>query len=481
MTIPPLKKLNKIFKLKKTKLTKFIKMFFWFLLGALFGFFFFTSFLFIIYKQTHNNTVYEGVLINHINFGGKSKAQIETYFAEKNKYIQTATITFTNPDLTATISAKQINFGYDENLIAQQAFSLGRSDNLFSNLSLILQAYISGINLSSAYQFNDAKLASFTSDLEKKINVEPTNAEFNFEDGKVKTFKLSSDGKKIDTEKLKTTIINTFALPTNASLPQSYTLPIPVKIVKPAITSEKVNNMGIKELIGQGTSLFFHSIENRIYNIGLASSRINGALIKPGEVFSFTQTIGDISSLTGYKQAYVIEDGKTVLGDGGGVCQVSTTLFRAALNAGLPIVERHPHAYRVGYYEENSPPGIDAATYYPDVDLKFSNDTGHYILIQTLFDPNEQRLTFNLYGTNDGRETTINQPVIQSQSPAPDALYKDDPTLPVGQIKQIDFAAGGADVYFTRVVKKNDKIILSDKFISDYRPWQAIFLRGTKE
>src|SRR6185369_9618298 len=119
-------------------------------------------------------------------------------------------------------------------------------------------------------------------------------------------------------------------------------------------------------------------------------------------------------------------------GDGGGVCQVSTTLFRAALNAGLPIVERHAHAYRVGYYEEDSPPGFDATVYVPSVDLKFKNDTDHYLLIQTVIDPQELRLTFNLYGTKDDRKVTVTTPVVTNFRPAPADLYQDDPTLPKG-------------------------------------------------
>jgi vancomycin resistance protein YoaR len=207
---------------------------------------------------------------------------------------------------------------------------------------------------------------------------------------------------------------------------------------------------------------------------------LNGIIIKPGEVFSFDQAVGDISSLSGYKQAYVIENGKTVLGDGGGVCQVSTTLFRAALNAGLPIVERHQHAYRVGYYEEDSGPGIDAAIYSPTVDLKFKNDTGHALLIQTYLDFNAQRLTFALFGTKDAnRQVAITTPVVLSQTPAPPPLYQDDPTLPKGQIKQVDFSADGADVYFTRTVTENGKVSIYDKFASEYKPWQAVYLRGT--
>ncbi len=213
---------------------------------------------------------------------------------------------------------------------------------------------------------------------------------------------------------------------------------VPIITLKPEVTNEEANNLGITEKIGEGTSHFAGSIANRIYNLTLAATRLNGILIKPGEVFSFNKALGDVSVFTGYKQAYVIQNGRTVLGDGGGVCQVSTTLFRAILNAGLPVVERNQHAYRVSYYEQDSGPGIDAAIYTPTLDLKFKNDTGNYILIQAYVNPDEYKLTFELYGTKDGREVFIGKPVILSQSPAPEPLYQDDPTLPKGVIKQID-------------------------------------------
>lgn len=476
------KKVKKIFSVKKKLLGHITRVAFWFSLGAIVGFFFFVSFLYISYRETHINRIYDGVLIGNINFGGKTKEEVRSYFAQKNKYIAMTAITLTGEGAIATISAKKIGFGYDENLLAQQAYTVGRSGNLLSDMSLMLQAYLTGVNLSPAFHYQEALIDKTITELQQTIDVKPIDAKFDFVNGRVTTFQLSSNGKSVDAENLRQEVITQLSSTTIASspLPLAINIPIPILIIKPKVTSDSVNNMGIKELIGTGTSLFAHSIANRIYNIGLASSRVNGALIAPGDTFSFTKTIGDITALTGYKQAYVIENGKTVLGDGGGVCQVSTTLFRAALNAGLPIVERHAHAYRVGYYEEDSGPGIDAATFYPNVDLKFKNDTGHYILIQTIFDPDSLRLTFNLYGTNDGREAVVNQPIVLSQTPAPPDLYQDDPNLPVGQVQQVDFAAAGANVYFTRTVTKNGKVILSDKFVSNYQPWQAIYLRGTK-
>ena len=237
--------------------------------------------------------------------------------------------------------------------------------------------------------------------------------------------------------------------------------------------------MGIKELIGRGTSTYFHSISGRVYNVSLAASRINGTLVKPGDTFSFNDTLGDVSSFTGYQQAYIISDGKTILGDGGGVCQVSTTLFRAALNAGLPILERQAHAYRVGYYEQNSPPGLDATVYGPSPDFKFKNDTPAYILIQAKANSKNYSLVFELYGASDGRVATISKPVVSGVTAPPEDRYQDDPSLPTGQTKQIDFKAWGAKVTFNYSVTRDGEQIYKRTFISNYRPWQAVYLRGT--
>lgn len=458
-----------------------LKGLFWFGCGVVIGFFFFVSFLFIIYQKSYKNFIYSGVFVDGVDFGGKTQSDIKNYFSKKNKIIGKYTIEFISSPTSATVSGQQIGFGYDEDLLAQQAFLIGRSENQLSNLHLILKSYFSGINLPPAFHYSPDKLDGLLSQLKQETEVQPVNALFTFENGRVTAFSLSHNGQIIDMPALKKSVYDKLTSLVTNNKPMRIIIKVPIIVVKPTVTNENVNSFGISELIGEGTSLFQHSIENRIYNISLAASRLNGVLIAPGEVFSFDKTLGDVSSFTGYKQAYVIENGRTVLGDGGGVCQVSTTLFRAALNAGLPIVERSAHAYRVGYYEQDSGPGIDAAVYSPTVDLKFKNDTGHHILIQSYADTANLRLTFDLYSTKDGREVIINQPVIVSQTSAPAPLYQDDPTLPKGEVRQVDFAANGANVYFTRTVKKDGKIVIADKFISNYRPWQAIFLRGTKE
>ena len=208
---------------------------------------------------------------------------------------------------------------------------------------------------------------------------------------------------------------------------------------------------------------------------------MHGVLIAPGEVISYNKIVGDISASTGWQAAYIIKDGRTVLGDGGGVCQGSTTLFRAAMDAGLPILERQAHAYRVHYYEEGGyKPGIDATVFAPSVDLKIKNDTPGYLLIQTTIDLKKLTLAIDLYGTSDGRKAQISDHKILSQSPAPPALYQDDPTLPKGVTKQVDWSASGAKTVFTYKVIRGNETLINQQFISNFRPWQAVYLVGTQ-
>ncbi len=304
---------------------------------------------------------------------------------------------------------------------------------------------------------------------------EPT---FRFENGRVQEFKPAEDGIVLEKEKLTSALLDALSsIETGEKL--EITLAAPVIRTPPTISTGDVNNLGIKELVGRGTSRFRGSISSRVHNITLAASRLSGILIPPGEVLSFNQALGDVSAFTGYQQAYVIRDGKTVLGDGGGVCQVSTTLFRAALKAGLPIIERRAHSYRVGYYEQDSGPGFDATVYDPTTDLKIKNDTPAYILIQSYVDQKTMTLIFELYGTSDGRVATTSKPRTWDVAAPPPDLYQDDPTLPLGTVKQVDFKAWGAKSAFDYKVVRDNETLQQRTFYSVYRPWQAVFLRGT--
>lgn len=326
--------------------------------------------------------------------------------------------------------------------------------------------------------YKEGEIIKLITDLSSNVNREPQNSTFNFSGGKVTEFLPSKNGVKVKEEVLTEMIIGNLQTFENSDK-ASISINIPILSFPPEITTDQVNDLGVNELIGRGTSKFVGSISSRIYNIGHASRVLDGVLIAPGKIFSFNGSVGDVSTLTGYKQAYIIKDGATVLGDGGGLCQVSTTLFRAILDAGLPITERRAHSYRVGYYEQDAPVGLDATVYSPTTDLKFRNNTPGHLLIQTYFYPKSSRLIFEIYGTNDGRESFISKSIVWDVAPPPEDLYTDDPTLPTGQVKQVDYKSWGAKAKFTYTVKKAGETIISRIFKSTYQPWQAKFLRGT--
>lgn len=341
---------------------------------------------------------------------------------------------------------------------------------------LTLIDYESQAQKTNGVSLSNKKLNEYIADFAKTIDRPSKDALFRFEAGRASAFQPSQDGLEVDRKKL-TEILEKTLLTGGTSR----VIEVPVKKTQAKVTTESVNDLGIRELLATGESNYRNSPADRIFNIELAASRINGVLIAPDQEFSFNNAVGEIAASTGYKQALVILSGRTVLGDGGGVCQVSTTVFRAALEAGLPITARTAHAFRVSYYENDRGPGFDATIYQPGVDFKFKNDTGHYILLQTRVDKANTKLYIDLYGTSDGRQAVVSKATIHSTTPPPPESRIDDPNLPKGQVKQVEKAIPGAKVSISRTVTRNGETIISETFRSNFRAWQAVFLVGTKE
>jgi vancomycin resistance protein YoaR len=229
----------------------------------------------------------------------------------------------------------------------------------------------------------------------------------------------------------------------------------------------------------QGASTYFYgSSPERIQNIALAASQFHGVLVAPGETFSMGDYLGDVSLDNGYAEALIIYGNRTIKGVGGGVCQVSTTLFRAVFFAGYPIVERYPHAYRVGYYETGtgSPgPGMDATVFLPLVDFKFTNDTPYWLLMETYIYGNQ--LLWKFYSTSDGR--TVDWSSDRSNEvKAPKPLYRENEDLPKDKIEQVDWEAKGLDVVVYRTVQRGDEVLHQDRIKTHYLPWRAIYEYG---
>lgn len=239
--------------------------------------------------------------------------------------------------------------------------------------------------------------------------------------------------------------------------------------------------LGITRLISTGDSFYVGSSQARIDNIIRATQRFDGIIIPPGDEFSFNEWVGDISPESGYVSSRVIYGGRTIDGVGGGVCQVSTTVFRAAFYAGVPITERAAHGYRVGYYEQRGEgPGFDAAIYVDSdprraLDFRFINDTGAPILIEASIYPATSQVQFRFYGADTRRQVVKDGPMIRDVVPPAPTRFEANPALSAGQQLQVDIPAEGAYVQVTRIIlDANGNEIDRDIFASQYQPWGAI-------
>lgn len=304
------------------------------------------------------------------------------------------------------------------------------------------------------------------------INAPAKDPKLIIKDGVLAVGQASSAGRTVDLE-ASTVSVLAILQSTGANKTAELTL----KTQEPNITEANLASLGIKERIGFGETSFAGSPANRIHNIRNGVSLLQSALIKPGDVFSTVSTLGAVDDTTGFLPELVIKENKTTPEFGGGLCQVSTTLFRTVMNAGLKVTERQNHSYRVSYYEP--PVGLDATIYLPKPDFKFLNDTPGHLLLQGRVERN--KVIFELWGSSDGRVSSISTPQILSTTPPGDPIYADTDTLFKGETKQIEKAHDGAVAVATYTVTRNGAVINKQTFKSIYKVWPARFLVGTKE
>lgn len=256
-------------------------------------------------------------------------------------------------------------------------------------------------------------------------------------------------------------------------------LPLVFKFEDPQVKSDATSDqLNINEAVSVVSTYFNGSSSGRIQNITTASSAFHGLLVPPGGTLSMADILGDISLDNGYAEALIIYGDRTIKGVGGGVCQVSTTLYRAVFFGGYEIVERHPHAYRVGYYEQGpgSPgTGLDATVFVPLVDFKFRNDTNAWLLLETYLYGNQ--LLWKFYSSSDGRTVEWSRRISDNVE-APKPLYKENSDLDKGEVEQVDYEADGMDVVVYRTVTRNDDVLHQDTIKTHYLPWRAIYEFG---
>lgn len=263
------------------------------------------------------------------------------------------------------------------------------------------------------------------------------------------------------------------------------TLALPMEEISPQITPETLGTLGIVELVAEGRSSFAGSAQYRITNIKAGAARMDGVLIPPDSEFSFNTQLGEVDEANGFVQGYAVIGNRTQLEWGGGVCQVSTTVFRAMFWAGLPNTEWHAHPFYISWYDafsfpDQAAPGLDAAIFTGVNDLKFVNDTGHWLLMETWVDEANQVLTVQLYGTKPNREVRVRGPEIGNIVPPPaEPVYVNDPSVPSGTVKQTDVARKGMDIAVERVIVENGVEQEPELFLTRFKAWPNVYVRGT--
>lgn len=313
-----------------------------------------------------------------------------------------------------------------------------------------------------------------------KLDQSSKNARFSFDDAsrQLVLVEPSVTGRNLDVAATRDAV-------TQGLLKGQHDFPLVLTLVKPAVADDATAaSLGITGLVQEYTSYFRGSSAARLQNIDAARKQFYGLLVPPNTTFSMGQAIGDISLDNGYAEALIIYNGQTITGVGGGVCQVSTTLFRTAFFAGYPIVERNAHAYRVYYYEQiangydHLMAGLDATVYFPLVDLKFTNDRPYWLLMETYFNPDDDSLTWKFYSGDDGRVVDWQNLGLRNVVPAPDPLFVENSDLSKGTCQQTDYPGDGADITVTRSVSRGGAVLFNDSIITHYQPWQAVYQYG---
>lgn len=319
-------------------------------------------------------------------------------------------------------------------------------------------------------EFTAEKVQNYLTSISDQTDSPAVEPQLVIKDGKLAIVTTAKVGQVVDlktsAEAILTVLVSQGEVPTAT---------LTLKEDVPVINESNLADLGIKERIGYGETNMRNSPANRRHNIANGISLLSSALVKPGEEFSTVAKLGAVDNTTGFLPELVIKDNRTVPEFGGGLCQVSTTLFRSVMNAGLKVTDRTNHSYRVSYYEP--PIGLDATIYLPKPDFKFLNDTPGYILIQARVVGN--KVIFELWGTSDSRTSAISTPVVTNIIDPPPPIYVDSDTLPLGETKITDHSHVGATAVAHYTVTRNGQIINQQTFKSIYKALPERGLHGT--
>ncbi|HFK1409435.1 TPA: VanW family protein [Bacillus cereus] len=344
------------------------------------------------------NTTFEGISLE-----GKNKKDIQAIINKKVNELDQKSLTYIFQNDKQTYTWKDLGINYKEKDIIDKIFK-EQEGNVMNRYKMRKQAENGELkrDYKLTPQLNATAYETFIKDKYNETLKNPVNAELSIE-GSTVNVSQSQNGEKIDKGKLN-------GLTNEAITTGKSDVTLPVTFIKPERSTEDIQKMGIKEVIAEYSTPMAGRNGNQSFNVNKSANTLSGVIVAPDETFSFNGRVGVTDAAHGYKSAAVYSQGKVIQSAGGGVCQVSSTLYSAALRADLGIVSRSNHSMPVNYL----PLGQDAAVADYGPDLKFKNNTGNHIYIQAF--SNGGSITTRIFGTNTGKNVEVSSQVISRTS-----------------------------------------------------------------
>lgn len=361
--------------------------------------------------------VYKGVILEGVDIGGYSRDEVVQLLSSWQSQYHAKSIVVQYGDITSKVDAEMIELGIDADATLDQVWNYGRRGSWWERMQNIRIGWEKSYPVLLAIKYNESKLEGLIEQWRSTIDRPPRNAVINLWTGTIVPHEL---GYSLDREALRPMILDAFKTSNRAEIT------LPVKIIQPKVTMEDITNAGMKEFLSSYTTTFNSGDMNRTDNIKLAALNTNGTIIYPGKIFSFNEIVGPREKEYGFKEALEIVDGEFVPGIGGGICQVSSTLYNAVLLANLKIIERSNHSKPLSYV----PLGRDATVAYGALDFQFMNNTQEPILI--LAEVEDNKLVVGILGPHPLTEKVEIQHENQKAIP-PTIVKKDDDDLYLGE------------------------------------------------
>jgi len=415
-----------------------------------------------------DKVIYPRVKVEGVNLTGKTKEEamgiLEQKFGQpalkKKIYINT-------PNKTYKLDYSKLKVKFNIDKTVEEAFNYGKNLGILDKYRVIKKQQEKELKL--IYSYDKSAVKDIVASIEKDINVKPQNAKIEVINGGMVKVVPDKKGVKLISDKLEKDILAEF----NGGLKVEVNINAEIKDSKAVITADKLSMIDGK--ISTYSTNFSTSIPQRINNITLATKSINGILLMPGETFSFNNVVGERTAARGYKEAGVVLGSKVESGLGGGICQVSSTLYNALLLANIKAIERKPHTIPSSYV----PKGCDATVDYGNIDYKFKNTLTYPIYIEGHVQ--NKNLYFNIYSNSSllKRKYEVFNEIYETIQPKVKEVP--DSTLAAGNIVIEQQPLIGYKVKVYRKVLENGKVINTELISNDfYKPVDGIKKLGIK-